>query len=350
MKRIITMCSVIFMSVVIFAQAPNKMSYQAIIRNNLNALVTSSEIGMRISVLQTLPTGKAVYIETQKPVTNTNGLASIEIGGGSVVLGEFSNIDWVNGPYFVKIETDPTGGTNYSITNTSQLLSVPYALYAEKSSNPNVFSYGIPNTTTLPQGSTKKLTCSLNYICGEYDNISFLNSTLPEGVTISHSNIKNTVPFIDTLILSAANNSIPGNYPISFTAISSKGTKSTQFFDLNIVASKINFQGNYTHYDSLYLITNYSPFAYNGPFNSVVSPVVSNQFTISNFGQNGVTITAVVNTSNYNSVTFTIPSQVVGGCTYSGEGGFNLSGTIIVPFVRYTKVCSGTQYRGYWRL
>jgi hypothetical protein len=90
---------------------------------------------MRISILQTTPSGTAVYVETQTPTTNANGLVSIEIGGGTVVVGNFSTINWANGPYFVKTETDPTGGTNYSITGTSQLLSVPYALYAATAGN-----------------------------------------------------------------------------------------------------------------------------------------------------------------------------------------------------------------------
>lgn len=119
------------MSASVFAQAPEKMSYQAVIRNNSNALVTSSAVGMRMSILQTTPSGTAVYVETQTPTTNANGLASIEIGGGTVLSGSFANIDWANGPYFVKTETDPTGGSSYSITGTSQLLSVPYALHAK---------------------------------------------------------------------------------------------------------------------------------------------------------------------------------------------------------------------------
>jgi hypothetical protein len=117
----------------VLAQAPNKMSYQAVIRDNSNALITSQIVGMQISILQGSANGTAVYSETQIPTTNTNGLASIEIGGGTVVLGSFSTINWANGPYFIKTETDPAGGTNYTITGTSQLLSVPYAMYAANS-------------------------------------------------------------------------------------------------------------------------------------------------------------------------------------------------------------------------
>jgi uncharacterized protein (TIGR02145 family) len=135
MKKIITICAAILMTASVFAQAPNKMSYQAVIRNNSNTLVTNSAVGMRISILQTSPSGTAVYVETQTPITNANGLASIEIGGGTLVSGNFATINWANGPYFIKTETDPNGGTNYSITGTSQLLSVPYAFYSKTTSS-----------------------------------------------------------------------------------------------------------------------------------------------------------------------------------------------------------------------
>jgi hypothetical protein len=117
----------------IFAQAPQKMSYQAVIRNSSNMLISNTSVGMKISILQSTASGTPVYIETQSPTTNTNGLVSIAIGDGIAASGNFSTINWSNGPYFIKTETDPTGGTNYSITGTSQLLSVPYALFAANS-------------------------------------------------------------------------------------------------------------------------------------------------------------------------------------------------------------------------
>ncbi|MBM3917768.1 MAG: DUF1566 domain-containing protein [Sphingomonadales bacterium] len=109
------------------------MSYQAVIRDNSNVLVVNSAVGMQISILQGSVNGAVVYVETQTPTSNTNGLVSIEIGAGTVVSGTFAAIDWVNGPFFIQTETDPTGGANYSIIGTSQLLSVPYALYAKTS-------------------------------------------------------------------------------------------------------------------------------------------------------------------------------------------------------------------------
>lgn len=116
-----------------YAQAPQKMSYQAVIRNSSDVLVTNHAVGMKISILQGSSTGTPVFVETQTPTTNSNGLITIEIGGGTPVTGTFTGIDWSVGTYFIKTETDPTGGTSYTITGASQLLSVPYSLYAKTS-------------------------------------------------------------------------------------------------------------------------------------------------------------------------------------------------------------------------
>jgi len=131
MKKLYTLLAAVILTASAFAQAPEKMSYQAVVRDASDALVTSQAVGMQISILQGSISGTAVYTETQTPTSNINGLVSIEIGSGTTVFGAFNSIDWSNGPYFIKTETDPTGGTTYTITGTSQLMSVPYALHAK---------------------------------------------------------------------------------------------------------------------------------------------------------------------------------------------------------------------------
>ncbi len=122
------------------AQSPEKMSYQAVIRDSDDNLITDTQVGMQISILQGSASGKEVYAETQEPTTNTNGLVSLEIGTGTT-SDDFSAIDWANGSYFIKTETDPTGGSSYTITGTSQLLSVPYAFHA-KTAEPETYEIG----------------------------------------------------------------------------------------------------------------------------------------------------------------------------------------------------------------
>ena len=126
MKKVFSILAAVLLTASVFAQSPEKMSYQAVIRNSSDALVTNTQIGLEVNIRQGTTSGTVVYTETQTPTTNANGLVSIEIGGGS----GFNTIDWANGPYFIETKTDPAGGTNYTITGTSQLLSVPYALYA----------------------------------------------------------------------------------------------------------------------------------------------------------------------------------------------------------------------------
>jgi hypothetical protein len=147
MKKIFTVLSAVLISASLWAQAPQSFSYQAVVRGTDNALVSNKKVGMKISLLQGSETGTAVYVETHTPTSNANGLVSIAIGGGTVVNGTFASIDWSKGPYFVKTETDPAGGTSYSLTTTSQLLSVPYALHAKTAES-------IVGGSVLPSGGT----------------------------------------------------------------------------------------------------------------------------------------------------------------------------------------------------
>jgi hypothetical protein len=150
MRHILYFLVGVFLSLNSFAQAPSKMSFQAVIRNSSNQLVVNQSVGMRISVLQGSSTGTAVFVETQTPTTNTNGLVSLEIGSGTAVSGNLDAIDWSNGPYFLKTETDPTGGISYTITANNEMLSVPYAFYAESSGS----SIPGPQGPAGPTGST----------------------------------------------------------------------------------------------------------------------------------------------------------------------------------------------------
>ena len=117
------------------AQSPEKFSYQSVVRDATSKLVVNSAVGMQIKIRQTSASGTVVYHESHSLTSNSNGLITASIGGGNVVSGTFSAINWASGPYFLEVGIDPTGGSNYSLTSTSQLLSVPYALYAANSGN-----------------------------------------------------------------------------------------------------------------------------------------------------------------------------------------------------------------------
>lgn len=112
------------------AQAPQKLNYQSVILDANNILLSSALVGIKISVIQGAVTGQSVYEETQNANTNINGLVSLEIGTGLPIFGLFTTINWALGPYFIKIEIDPSGGNSYSVTGATELLSVPYAMHS----------------------------------------------------------------------------------------------------------------------------------------------------------------------------------------------------------------------------
>ena len=128
----------------ILAQAPNLISYQAVIWDGSGNLVAEKMVSIKISILQGSVTGAAVYAETHWIQTNVNGLVSLLIGGGTSATGKISDINWGGGSFFLKTETDPTGGANFSIIGTTQLVSVPYAIHSNTSNNLVTPTPGLP--------------------------------------------------------------------------------------------------------------------------------------------------------------------------------------------------------------
>uniref|UniRef100_UPI004047DFC0 FISUMP domain-containing protein n=3 Tax=Algoriphagus sp. TaxID=1872435 RepID=UPI004047DFC0 len=130
MKKLLFSLFFLLATTALMAQAPQRMSYQSIIRDGSNVVVASSAISVKISLLRGTATGPAVYVETHSITTNANGLVSLNIGVGTAITGTFAGIDWSNGPYLIQTATDPTGGTDYSIIGIAPLNSVPYALFS----------------------------------------------------------------------------------------------------------------------------------------------------------------------------------------------------------------------------
>jgi hypothetical protein len=200
MKKNLLLLLCVFVFGNTFSQAPQKMSYQAVVRNSSNSLVFNSNVGIKISILQGSANGNAVYSETHTSTTNSNGLATIEIGNGTVLTGAFGSINWGQGPYFIKSETDINGGSNYTISATSQLLSVPYALYAENAggmSDYAIFEEQYPSTNIPLLNSS---------------NSTYLANIHPMNTTISkRGNSISLNSFSGTITLS------PGNYRVEIS-------------------------------------------------------------------------------------------------------------------------------------
>jgi hypothetical protein len=145
MKRIILSLA-LFVSFLSNAQAPQGVNYQAVIRNTNGTTVNNAAVGLRLNILQGSATGTVVYSESFSETTSNIGLVNVVLGQGNVLSGTFSSINWGAGPYFLEIAADANGGTNYTVMGAQQMMSVPYALYAENSGTPG------PQGVTGPQG------------------------------------------------------------------------------------------------------------------------------------------------------------------------------------------------------
>jgi len=125
----------VFLMSVLQAQSPHAFKYQAVARNSTGQVLANTDISLKISIIQGNPLGTVQYSEIHYKTTNSFGLVNLEIGRGTVVSGDFSAIAWSDDKYFLKVEMDPSGGSSFSEMGTGEILSVPYALYAEKSGN-----------------------------------------------------------------------------------------------------------------------------------------------------------------------------------------------------------------------
>jgi len=122
----------VFFPIFAVAQAQQKINFQSVLRNTTGEVVSNSSVSLRISILSGTITGTLVYSETHAKTTDAGGLMSLQIGGGTVSSGVFGNINWGSTSHFIKLEADFSGGSNYVVLGTQELMSVPYALYASK--------------------------------------------------------------------------------------------------------------------------------------------------------------------------------------------------------------------------
>ncbi|HNS18341.1 MAG TPA: FISUMP domain-containing protein [Bacteroidales bacterium] len=115
------------------AQVPQAFKYQAVIRDKAGQVLSEQNINLQITILQSNANGPEVYREIHPVTTSELGLVNIEVGHGKALTGSMPSIDWSTGSHFLRVEMDQAGGTDFELMGVSQLLSVPYALYAEKS-------------------------------------------------------------------------------------------------------------------------------------------------------------------------------------------------------------------------
>lgn len=132
-KVFLFLTTVFFLVTMLAAQYAQIFNYKAVARDKSGNPIVNRTIGFKVSIYQGDPDGPEVYCETHQITSNQFGLVEIRIGDGVVWSGVYSALDWQAYPYFVKIEMDPDGGEQYEVLGTSQLISVPYAIYPETS-------------------------------------------------------------------------------------------------------------------------------------------------------------------------------------------------------------------------
>jgi hypothetical protein len=156
----------------IFAQAPEAFKYQALARDLSGQAVINSPVSLRLSILDGSVAGPVVFQESHSVTTNGQGLFSLNVGEGSLLAGSFAGIDWANGEKFLKIEADLTGGTNFEELGISQLLSVPYALYAKYAGTALLPNGTAPGNTAYWDGTEWVIDSNNLYNSGSFVGIN----------------------------------------------------------------------------------------------------------------------------------------------------------------------------------
>lgn len=184
----------------LFAQVPQAFKYQAVANYSNGQAISNQEVGFQISLLQGSETGTSVYTEIHTIMTNEQGLVNINIGRGNS-SDNFTTIDWSNGPYFIKVEMDTTGGSNYKLMGISELMSVPFAKYAEFAGTVGSGTQGVQptacfsaNVDSLFTGMILQLDASCSENAETYEWL-FGDMTSAKGKIVTHtipSNFKGT--------------------------------------------------------------------------------------------------------------------------------------------------------------
>ena len=279
MKRIISTIIILFVAFSINAQAPQAISYQAVARNAQGQVLANTNVSLRICILQSSTTGNTVYSETHNVTTNQFGLINIQIGKGTILSGIFNTIDWGANKYFTKMEIDIAGGTNYQEIGVSEMLSVPFAFYANsaKMIAPFLSSSELQNIASPDKGqliydstlnilqifdgnlwksiipesnfiftisgitdqeigsnSSKNYKIEVNWIDGNPENVLLEAVNLPSFVNISFSNNNIHPDYNLNMTISTTKEAVEGTYPITIRGTSEGGKKKEYSFNLTI--------------------------------------------------------------------------------------------------------------------
>jgi hypothetical protein len=249
MKNILILILFVFSQAVVVAQAPQALNYQAVARKQDGSISSNQPVSIRFSVLDGSAAGTVIYQETHQTSTNNFGLFTLAIGTGTTLSGNFSAINWGAGLKFLKVEIALQGGANYQLQGVSQLLSVPYALYAERSNTPGPQGPAGATGPAGPQGfpGQKSLIDLVNFSSNA--NCTTGGIIVKSGVDQNNNNVldANEVDNIKSICFQQS----PMELPKTFTALLSQtggsapvATIISNSLNLSITWSRIS-QGRY---------------------------------------------------------------------------------------------------------
>lgn len=204
MNKLLLWVVMLLCGVLSYAQAPQGMSFQAVARDGQGNALSEKTVAIKVEVLQGSTSGTVVYGETHRSATAKNGVVNLLIGQGTATDGTFAGIDWSRSPYFLRISMDTNGGTSYKEVATQQMLSVPYALYAEKAGSSNegnahnfIVTGDGEDAYCLATGAELSYSSifigfelSVSYLDGEDQEVEFSVEGLPSEATLKDNSIK----------------------------------------------------------------------------------------------------------------------------------------------------------------
>ena len=397
MRNFILLFILSVLTIAVKAQSPQAINYQAVARDNSGNPIINRSIGVRVGILSGSSTGTSVYSETHSVTTNQFGLFNIEIGRGVVQNGVFAQINWGSNSHFAKIDIDQNGGTNYQFVGTSQMLSVPYSIYAENIA----MQFGVfwDNQDTIKVYKNSSINSStkpdVNWLGGEPENLTINTNTLPSGVTISPS-FPRILPSSDFLnygyakigdpTISISNSAVAGNYSIEYNVSNNRGKTRKTSFILSIQSSCFQQEDKlsglysgllgysngggidslswYTYYDSTWILnTNYSDCIldqfYNrifyNYFNNLSLPLGGSTFSTNNVSIGNVNLCLDIHCTSYDSyiqnavVNYNITNISPNSFTMSinvVSGVFKTTDSYLISKGYNNKNCSGAKFTG----
>jgi|GEM_PF-1143185 len=241
MKKIkailVMMAALLMIASQLMAQAPQGIPYQAVARDASANLIANQNVSLRFSIHDGSAAGIVVYKETHAVTTNNLGLFNVIIGQGNAVTGTFSGINWGSGAKFTQVEMDITGGTVYMDMGTTQMMSVPYAIYSGSSTTsgytggPGIDITGSTISNTAPDQTVTLTGTGAATVTGTYPNFT-VNSTDNNttytggtGINVAGTTITNTAPDQTVTLTGTGATTVTGTYP-NFT-VSSSSTAET---------------------------------------------------------------------------------------------------------------------------